>query len=211
MFISILIVASAVSFVGSLQLGPVNLYVINTVLHQSKKSAMWVAIGGCVPEFIYCALAVYASSFLNENKLIQQLLSIIFIVVLVCIGIVLLLKKQKNNTLPTTVVAAPQSAIESMGKGFGLAALNPQLLPFWIFVQVYFNSTTLLQLTSNTANIAYVIGAGAGALALLLTLITLVQKHKAVFLKYINHIYYYKVLGILFLSIAAQQLLHLKN
>lgn len=207
----IFIVASAVSFVGSLQLGPVNLYVINTVLHQSKKSAVWVAIGGCLPEFIYCALAVYASSFLNENKLLQQLFSIIFIVVLLCVGIILMLKKKKNNSLETVVFTAPQSAIKSMVKGFSLAALNPQLFPFWIFVQVYFNSITALQLTSKTANIAYIVGAGIGDLVLLLCLIAIVQQYKAKFIHYINHKYYYKALGILFWGIAVQQLLLLNK
>ena len=52
--------ATLTSFIGSLQLGPVNLFVIDTALNKNKANAYWVALGGVMPEFMYCALAVYS-------------------------------------------------------------------------------------------------------------------------------------------------------
>ena len=71
--------SSIVSFFGSLQLGPVNLFVINSTLFRNRKTAYYVAIGGCIPEFIYCALAVFANSYLLEYQWLIYSFKLIFI------------------------------------------------------------------------------------------------------------------------------------
>ena len=206
----ILLVSCLVSFVGSLQLGPVNLFVINSVLFNTKKAAFWVAVGGSLPEFIYCALAIYTSSFLQTSSLFLFVFKIIFILILVCIAIVFFIKKTKEIHFSNSN-HNNETLTKNFIKGFSLAALNPQLLPFWIFVEVYFNSTKLLKIQSNLHCFSFILGAGLGAFILLISLILIVTKYKAGIAKYINHIYYNKMLAILFLLIAAQQLISLIN
>ena len=60
--IAVLLFTIIVSFLGSLQLGPVNLSVIRTTLTSSIRQAKWVAFGGVVPEIIYSFLALQISS-----------------------------------------------------------------------------------------------------------------------------------------------------
>jgi threonine/homoserine/homoserine lactone efflux protein len=91
-------------------------------------------------------------------------------------------------------------------KGFSLAALNPQLLPFWIYVQLQFNSVKPLRIISNLNKISFVIGAGIGSLLLLVCFIFAVTKYKETFLKYLNNKHYYKVLSLLFLILASHQI-----
>ena len=206
----IFIFSCLVSFIGSLQLGPVNLFVINSALHSGRKTAYYIAIGGCIPEFIYCALAVFANSYLLNYQWLIISFKIAFIIVLLIVGFIFYFKKHssisiKNNTL------ANQKQMQYILKGFSLAALNPQLLPFWVFVQVYFNSIKFLEIQSNLQKFSYILGAGVGAFILLALLVQIVSKYKQMFLRYLNNKYYFKSLSLLLFVIAGHQIWLLIN
>ena len=200
----IFIASCLVSFIGSLQLGPVNLFVINSALYNRKSVAFLIAIGGSLPEFIYCALAVFANNYLLEYSWLIFSFKIAFIIILFIVGAAFLFKKKSTVTIEKSSNEIKNMA-QHILKGFSLAALNPQLLPFWIFVQVYFNSIKFLQIQSNLDKLSYILGAGIGAFILLASLIQIVSKHKETFLKYLNNKYYFKALSLLFFAIAIQQ------
>jgi len=206
----ILLAATFISFLGSLQLGPVNLFVINCALFESKRTAFFVAIGGCIPEFIYCALAVFANGYLLEYGGLITAIKIVFIALLIAIGITLYFKKQ-STVIQKYESSAAKPSIKYIFKGFSLAILNPQLLLFWIFVQVYFNSISFLQIQSNLQKISYIMGAGIGAFILLASFIIVVMKYREAILRYLNNKYYFKVLSVLLVAIAIQQIWLLSN
>jgi hypothetical protein len=168
-----------------------------------------VALGGVLPEFIYCALAVYANEFLLQNTTVNYIFNVLFIALMLCISAVLWFKKHTPVVVQHDVEISNTTAFSYVFKGFSLAMLNPQLLPFWIMVQVYFNSTHLLQLQTTTHKLAYIVGAGLGALVLLISLATLVYKYKTKVVTLLNNKYYYKLLSVLFIAIALQQLVTL--
>lgn len=201
----IFITSCLVSFIGSLQLGPVNLFVINTALYTNKKNAYFVAIGGCIPEFIYCSLAVIANNYLLEYGWLIFLLKITFIIILIIVGLTFYFRKQTTIDVKEerTIKEEP---IQNLVKGFSLAILNPQLLPFWIFVQVYFNSISILTIQNNAHKLAYILGSGVGAFSLLSFFIYLVIQYRETILKYLNNKYYFKALSLLFFVIAGYQL-----
>ncbi len=207
--IAVFVASCVISFIGSLQLGPVNLYVINSVLNFNKKTALAVAIGGSIPEFIYCSLAVFASDYIQKSETLNYVFKIVFIIILLIIAVIYFRKKITSNNI--SKISAPQKSTyyQSALKGFALAMLNPQLLPFWIFVKIYFDSFNLLTLKTELHYFSFILGAGLGAFFLLATIITFVSKYKALILTYMNNKYYYKVLSILFLLIAIQQLFSL--
>lgn len=207
--ILILLFASLASFIGSLQLGPVNLFVIDTTLNKHKANAYWVALGGIIPEFMYCALAVFSASYFMNNPVILFSFKIGLIAVLTTVGVMYLFKKHKVLKLESSTKTNDSSKTKHFFKGFALAGLNPQLLPYWMFVMVYFNSIKFLELKSETDKLAYIVGAGFGALLLLIFIILTIHKFKANILIYLNNKYYYKALGILFIAISLQQLITL--
>jgi threonine/homoserine/homoserine lactone efflux protein len=206
----IFIFSCLVSFVGSLQLGPVNVFVINSALYQGKKIAYLVAIGGCIPEFIYCALAVYANNYLLEYDWLIFLFKLAFIIILIIVGFTFYFKKQSILTAKKQTVFKTQP-LQHIFKGFSLAILNPQLLPFWMFVQVYFNSISFLPVQSNPQKISYIFGSGVGAFILLGFFIFIVLKHREKILNYVNHKYYFKALSLLLFAIAGHQIWLLVN
>lgn len=174
------------------------------MLYTTKKEALWAAFGGSVPEYIYCMLAVYMNSFFEDNTLFQTIFQITFVIVLFAISIVFWVKKE-NQTIATEGDKS-KAPLFCFFKGFSLAILNPQLLPFWVFVQVYFNSVKFLEIQSGSQKISFILGAGTGAFILLTILIILVNKYKMQILRYINNKFYFKALSILFFAIAIQQL-----
>jgi threonine/homoserine/homoserine lactone efflux protein len=193
-----------------LQLGPVNLFVINSALYDGKKTAYYIAIGGCIPEFIYCALAVFANSYLIEYKSLIFLLKIGFITILIIVGFIFYFKKQSNVAVKNETNLNEQP-IQYILKGLSLAVLNPQLLPFWIFIQIYFNSIPFLKIQSNFQKFSYILGSGVGAFILLAFFIHIVIKYREKILKYVNNKYYFKALSLLFFAIAGHQIWLLIN
>jgi threonine/homoserine/homoserine lactone efflux protein len=200
----IFVFSSLVSFVGSLQLGPVNLFVIHTALAYGKKPAFYISLGGCIPEFIYCGSAVFANTYLLEYEGLVIFFKIMFILVLLILGLVLYLKRP--SPISVNPVKITQKPIRYFFKGFALAAFNPQLLPFWLFVQVYFNSVKFLQIQSLHTKFSYILGAGFGAFLLLTFFIQMVLKYKHKVLNYLNNKYYFKGLSLFFFAAAGYQI-----
>ena len=206
----ITLITAMISLFGSLQLGPVNLYVINLALFKSRKEALWVALGGSLPEFIYCSVAVFSSGFVQQSNYFLQVLKIVFILNLIVIGFTFLLKKTAEVNVVSSV--KPDSGkLNPVLKGFSLAALNPQLLPFWMFVLVYFNSVNFLRIENIAQKISFVIGSGLGAFALLLLLIIIVSKYKTKIVDYVSNKLFFKLMALLFFGIAIQQIILVIN
>jgi len=199
------------SFVGSLQLGPVNLSVIDTAIHQSRKNAFWVAIGGSLPEFIYCFLAVYAGSFLVTHETLFLILRIAIIVILFVLGISYFFKKNKPINLEESTKGLKRTAFKNISKGFSLGILNPQLMPFWLSVQVLFNSQKFLMIDEKIDYFFFILGAGLGAFLLLATLTLTISHYKQFILKFLTNQTYNRILAILFILIGLQQIYSLYN
>ena len=116
MFSIILIFCASclVSFLGSLQLGPVNLFVINSVLFDTKRTALYVALGGCLPEFIYCGLAVYANNYLLQSDTFHFYFKLVFIIILIVIGFVFLFKKPSQISFKNENVSSEKNELKQI-------------------------------------------------------------------------------------------------
>jgi hypothetical protein len=110
--------------------------------------------------------------------------------------------KHEESKKETTLNKKP---IQYLFKGFLLAILNPQLLPFWMFIQVYFSSIPFLRIQSNLQKISYILGSGVGAFILLAFFIIIALKYRETILKYINNKYFFKALSLLFFALAGHQ------
>ena len=205
--LTILFFSSVLSLIGSLQLGPVNLFVIDTTINKNKVSGCWVALGGVIPEFIYCFLAVFSGDYFMSNQTIFFVFKILLIIVLTVVAFVYFFKKHKSKVVNTQTSEEQSNPVSFFIKGFSLGFLNPQLLPFWMFIMVYFNTIEFLTLRSELDKFSYIFGAGFGAFILLLSIILTLNIYRI--LSLINNKYYYKALGILFIAISLQQLITL--
>ena len=201
---SIFLVTGFISFLGSMQLGAVNLAVIKTTLDKGLKSAIFIAIGGVIPEFIYSWIALNAAemSFLKQKiDLLQWLVVPIF----VGIGIFNILRKNQTNISPKP---NKRNTSEIM-YGFLLALFNFQLLPFWLSIIIFFNTTNLMNQVSTASKLAFTMGAGIGAFSLLTLIAYLTNRNKDFFVSILKKYNLNVIFGCLFITLAVVQMINL--
>lgn len=195
-----LIVATAISFAGSVQLGPVNFGTIHTALHKNKKAAIIFGFGGSLPELLYCGLAIGSSNFISQYEGFEDYLKYLTSGVLFLFGIYLIFQK-----------AASEHKHDSSKKGkelwlgatFGL--FNPQLYPFWLFIITYLRSNSIVENAVWPSQVAFVIGSALGAFLLqVLVAEVTVRKKEFIYTRLTKN--YNKVLGAVIIAIAIFQL-----
>jgi threonine/homoserine/homoserine lactone efflux protein len=200
--IGIFLLVSFISFIGSLQLGVVNVMVIKTVIQRNLSAAIWVAIGGSLPEMLYAILAIFASDLLKTEWF--QYLEIAIIPLFLFIGIGYFLAKPSSiDTNFTFSTSQPRG----FWLGFGLACLNPQLFPFWLSVFVLL-STYNLSVNTLTDQLAFIIGTSFGALVLLVGIAYLIHQNRT-WVQYLQKLNLNPWVGGIFISIALIQVYRL--
>jgi threonine/homoserine/homoserine lactone efflux protein len=210
--IFIFLIASCISFLGSLQAGPLNLYVLNTALSKNRKTAIFVAIGGILPEIIYSILALLALGQMNQFEWLVRFLKIVFSVILVILALVLWFKKSKEiGAESTSVRALNLPAIQAISKGFVVAGFNPQLFPFWLFVLIELDATFDLKVVNMYDKVSFCLGTAFGAFCLQYMLILFSEKFSTKIKRIAAHPYFYKIISFFFVSLALQQLFSLHN
>ncbi len=189
-----------ISFAGSIQLGAVNLAVIQTTLNRGRTAGILVAIGGSIPEIIYATLALKGLSFLQNNEAIIKILNLLIIPVFLIIGLLNIFQKSKN--IEPLSIENDKKKVNFI-KGFLLGMLNPQLLPFWFFVLVYLRKYFII--SSLSTKVSFVLGTASGAFAILFLFGYLAQRYRHRFEIIIKKYSFNKIFGYLFIGLAIFQ------
>ena len=133
----------AASFLSGVAFGPINLSVVELTCKRSIKSATRFIIAACLVEFLLAFIAVLFGKLIArsiEEIPEYKLLVIAFFFIL---GSVFLLKRDKpKSELPE------EGERSSFINGLLVAILNPQTVPYWIFVLAYLKSSNALHLQS---------------------------------------------------------------
>lgn len=200
-FLGIFFFTSAISFAGSVQLGPVNLAVMKTVLEGRSRAALWIGAGVCVPEFLYAFFALFASAWLLERPTLLHILEWGVVPLLVGMGLFNILKKKNAEKEPEK--AAEKAA--DFGRGFLISLLNPQLLPFWLMILVMLNGYEFFRISTLPDRLAFVAGTGFGEFVLIALVVWLTGKFRNYLLEKLKRWNLNKVFGWLFIVLALLQ------
>jgi len=200
----VFIVTAAISFAGSLQLGPSNLTVIQSVLRRNLHAGLWAALGGSLPEIIYATAAVRAGIWLRTHQKIWTILEWSAVPFLIVIGIVIFFTPNKSIELENT-----DQPTHSFLKGLILGLLNPQLLPYWLVILVQYESYKPLRVETTSEQAAFVTGTAFGALILLVGVAYFTLRFKERIIQRMQRWNINRVLGILFLLLATGQFIKL--
>ena len=164
--LSILLIATVASFIGSLQAGLVNTAVLATTLRSGEVAGRRMAWGGAVPEFLYAAVAFLAGEWLLEgNGLLRTTLERIAGTVLLGMGLYLMLFLK-----PFTPDASGSGPTGGFRRGVLVGLMNPQLLVFWCGVRLGMG-TVGIEARGWADRVAFGLGAFLGALVLLMILV----------------------------------------
>lgn len=171
------IIATIISFLGSLQLGPVNLNVINTAITTNYKTSIFVAIGGSLPEIIYCTLAFWGADKIISNAdyiVYFQTVSFIFFSY---IGLHLLIFTSNNHACKKI------NPGKSVLTGFLLGILNPLLMVYWLGIIAFINQIDNTYLATIQSKTSFIFGTAFGAFLLLMLLAKIAIRTKSSFIQ----------------------------
>lgn len=141
--LSILFFVSIVSaFLASAPVGPVNLYLAQTLLMQGKKNAWLFVIGVIISDLVYIFLGFWTFFFISDKSIFNfsAIWHVLTGLVIMALGFVSLLKKQQQikqqdfKPLPKSI---PYTAFFT---GLVLCASNVMLFVLWLFIAGLFDT-----------------------------------------------------------------------
>lgn len=131
----------AASFVGTIPVGPINISVVATTIKRNFKAGIVFSSSAAFVEilqsFIALQFGMLLSGMLFNNPSFQFAVSVVFTTV----GAIFLLKKEK-----VTLKNNSKKKLPAWANGIIISLLNPQALPFWIFVLGYYQSASLIDM-----------------------------------------------------------------
>lgn len=173
-FLMALSAAAGISFIGSLQVGLVNSRVFSFAVTGKKKEAIWAAVGGALPEFIYCLVAcVFIYQVMDIIMAYKQIIQAVSSFLLVLFAIILWLSAKRHSPSFEPNSSSNKKQLPGFLQGLSIAVLNPQLIIFWSTVSAQY---TAMNGSFNFYTLfAFCLGAFIGALLLLLGVVLLAQ------------------------------------
>ncbi len=205
----IFLITSLISFIGSIELGPVNLVIIKEVLQGKWRAALVIGFGICVPQLFYSFIALYAAAWFLTHETLLKILEWSIVPILLAFGIYNFLKKVSKNTDDLSEKQSKAQSGSSFMKGFLISTMNPQVLPFWLAVLVMLNGYVFFRISTVGEELAFVLGAGFGELVILSLIIWLTNKYKEFLLRKMKKWNLNKVFGGLFILLAVIQTIKL--
>jgi len=163
--IGVLLVSGFISgFCSSAPLGPINLWLINATLSDTKLYKLWFLSGVVVVDMGFAAIALWGYFSLIKGSSITDLWGLIGGGFLIILGIVMFLKNRTQDneeSSPNQPDLSGANRMKSFITGTFLCGSNPAFLMFWIFVVNYIENK--LPLTpSLSATIFFVTGVAFG-------------------------------------------------
>jgi threonine/homoserine/homoserine lactone efflux protein len=131
------------SFLGGVALGPINLSVVDLTLKRNIHSALRFSAAAAVVEIFQAAIAVTFGKLISRKIDEVPELQLLIVAFFAILGIFFLYKKdnkrkERNKTTNASTVV----------NGFVIAILNPQTIPYWIFVLAYLKAANVLYLNT---------------------------------------------------------------
>jgi threonine/homoserine/homoserine lactone efflux protein len=202
-----LVLGMVASFAGTIPVGPINISVVATTLRRNFRAGVIFSSSAAMVEILQSFLAlqfgVLLSGLLFDNPYFQIGVSLVFFL----IGSIFFFKKHK-----ATVENSSKKSLPSWLSGMVISLLNPQALPFWIFVLGYYQSNRLIDIELMSLNqfsciLSFLLGVYLGkfaALSLYSYLSVYLSSRIGKLTFWMN-----KILGVVFILLAITQLFRL--
>lgn len=149
------------SFLGGVAFGPINLSVVELTLRRDKRCATRFIIAAAIVELFQAYIAILFGKLIARSIDEVPEFKLLVIAFFFILGMFFILKKDKPaSETPKT------SDRGNFINGFIVAILNPQAIPYWIFVLAYLKSSNSIHLESWNF-ILFLIGAAGGKFIIL--------------------------------------------
>jgi threonine/homoserine/homoserine lactone efflux protein len=169
-FLLTFVTGFAISFLGSIPPGSLNVTIIQLGLEHRMNVAWRFALAAALVEYPYAWVAVRFADMITSSPAVTRNLQLISAVVLLILGIVNLRAAGKVTRLYSRFHAS------GFRRGVLLSILNPMALPFWISVTTYLKSVHVVRLQTSYEIHSYLFGVSLGGLSLLILIAYLAKK-----------------------------------
>jgi threonine/homoserine/homoserine lactone efflux protein len=164
--LSHLAVGLAVSFIGSVPPGAINMTAVKISLEKGLRSVMVFALAAAAVEFIYALMAVYGANVLMRYPDLSRWMEGITVVLFLVLGLYYVLGNSHPAPVPADEpeLARPRKLFGSgpFMKGLTLGLFNPLGIPFWLAYTSFLQLRQWIHLDPLTT-FFYVFGIAAGA------------------------------------------------
>jgi len=149
--------AAAISSIGGLPLGTLNITAMFIAEHRGTSAALWFALGALLIEIVYVYLTLKLFEWLSTNAKVLTVIRWISIGVMLTIGIWLLVE----NAHADVHISNEWGKENPFLTGLLLSALNPAQIPFWLGWNAVAIDKKLLRLQT-PATLVWLMGIGTG-------------------------------------------------
>lgn len=175
MILQVFIVGLALSFVGSIPPGTLNVQVLQLGLENKVRKALGFALAVAIVEYPYAWIAVVFEHWLTSSPGLTKNFQLTGAVVMTLIGGINLWSARRPSSFTRKFNES------GFGRGLILSLLNPQAIPYWIAVTAYLKFEGWIVLNSSWLIHSYVLGTSVGVMILLSILALMSQKVSGVF------------------------------
>ena len=149
--------AAAISSIGGLPLGTLNITAMHIAQHRGTTAGLWFALGALLIEIVYVYLTLKLFEWLSTSIKTLTTIRWISIAVMLTIGIWLLVE----NAHADMPISTESSKANPFLTGLLLSALNPAQIPFWLGWNAVAIDKKLLRLQT-PATLVWLMGIGTG-------------------------------------------------
>ena len=130
------------SFIGALPFGLVNLNVMETTLRKSPKAGIMLSLGATLLEMVHAFIAIQCAMFITDNWDSNPYFKGTVLGLFFLLGLFFFFKRQTSDEQPKRRLPFK---VSDFGRGAFLSLINPQAIPFWLFVVAYLSSHQILE------------------------------------------------------------------
>ena len=162
----VLILGWIASFLGTLPFGPINLSVVDTTIKKSFYAGLQFSIAAAIVEIFQAMIALHCNMLISHFFTTNPWTKMAAVALFIGLGLFFFLKKATHQTEEDS-----GKRKNNYIRGVIIAVLNPQAIPFWIFVLSYVESTYHIFLSSYSGWFIvglFLVGVSLGKLAALM-------------------------------------------
>ena len=166
----------AISYIGSIPVGAVNMAVVQATLNKGKKSGMFIGLGAILVEMTYCAIPLFGVKALAKGTAAFDWMIIGSIPVLITLGLISIIRRKKSAKVNRKQLAEGSKPLKEMIYGATLCGTNPMIILFW--TQVVFVLGFKGFLNNTVEELTFMLSVPTGTFLLYLTFIFISNRTK---------------------------------
>jgi threonine/homoserine/homoserine lactone efflux protein len=169
-YIQVFLVGAAISFLGSIPPGTMNLCVLQLGLEKKIATALRFSLAVAIIEYPYTWIAIQFEKWITSSPAVIENFQLITAAVMLVLGVLNVWTAKKPSPMVTRFNES------GFRRGLILSILNPMAIPFWIAFTAYLKAQHWIDLSTTGLVHSYVLGTSVGVMALLVLFALLAQK-----------------------------------